>query len=272
MPNDPPEMSVTLTIAGSDCSAGAGIQADLKTFAACGVYGLTALTCVVAEVPGHVASIEPVTPEMLRQQLEILTKTFAIGAIKTGMLYAADYVDSTAEVLGNYRQDHPGVKIVVDPVMIASSGDALSRDRESFLDAIVHRLFPITDIITPNREEAAVLLGREPGPTEDPGEVAVELRRRYRTAILLKGGHGGGAEATDVLAWDGGVETFTAARIGDADLHGTGCTLSAALTAYLARGFSLPEAAERAKEFVTSAIRHRHAWEKDVLALNHRHS
>lgn len=260
------EMPVALTIAGSDSSAGAGAQADLKTFSALGVYGLNALTSVVAETPGKVARIDAVDPDMVVAQIALLLEKFPVGAIKTGLLHSGEIVARVAQTVTR----HPAIPVVVDPVMVATSGDLLLR-REAI--AVYEReLFPIAAVITPNMDEAATLLGREIRNLRGMRSAGRELQARYRVPVLLKGGHLGGDEAVDLLFRDGDVAEFRAPFVSGVDTHGTGCTYAAAIAAGLASGLALEKSVARAKRFVTAAISKHHTWNfagAEIHALNH---
>lgn len=241
---------VALSIAGSDCSAGAGIQADLKTFQHFGVHGLTAVTCVVSETANIVRSVHPVPVEVVADQVSLMLDSFPVAAVKTGMLFSADHVRAVAAILSK----HPGLALVVDPVMVASTGDALLEPEA--LAAYRESLLPLARVITPNLPEAEVLLGREI-PDESALEAAAgELADRFGTAVLLKGGHLPGDTCLDLLVENGEAFRFSDERIAVAGSHGTGCTFSAAITAALARGLTLPCAVERAKPFLGSALRY----------------
>ena len=259
---------VTLSIAGSDCSAGAGIQADLKTFTAFDTYGLTAVTCVVAEVPGRVTEIAPVSPSVVGEQIRILTHPdhgFPIAAAKTGMLYSRIHIRATMEALPE------SIPLVVDPVMVASSGDPLLLD--DAVAAYWSEVFPRAAVITPNLDEATFLLGRTINAEADLEPAARELCERAGSPVLLKGGHLKGESAIDILVEspDAKAHIFTAPFVPDVSTHGTGCTYSAAITACLASGETLPQAVDRAKKFVTSAIAGTHRWrDGDLQALDHR--
>ena len=253
---------VALTIAGSDSSAGAGIQADLKTFSALGVYGLTAVTCVVAETPGRVSKIEPVSGALVREQIEVLLRSFPIAAIKTGLLFSAEIIREIANVL---REDGSR-PLVIDPVMVATSGDPLLQD-----DAIgiyERELFPSAALITPNLDEAARLIGKPIGDLQAMREAGEALANKYGVSVLLKGGHLAGDQATDLLCLNGNVIEFSAPFSRGVATHGTGCTYSAAITAGLATGLPVEEAVRRAKNFVSAAIAQHHVW-NDIYALNH---
>ena len=264
--------AVALTIAGSDNSAGAGIQADLKTFSALGVYGLTAVTCVVAEVPGRVAAVQAVDVDIVRQQIELSLAAFPVAAIKTGMLYSREIIEMVAEVLGTlHASDRP--LLVVDPVMVATSGDSLLRP--DALAAYQERLFPLADVITPNLDEASVLLGgRTITDADDMREAGAELSVRHHAMFLMKGGHLAGDEALDILCHGNTCLEFRAPFTRGFSTHGTGCTYSAAITAEFAlhRGDTRVDCISRAKAYVTRAVAQGFRWEKDgrrVDALRH---
>jgi hydroxymethylpyrimidine/phosphomethylpyrimidine kinase len=247
---------VALTIAGSDSSAGAGIQADLKTFAARGVYGLTAVTCIVAETPGKVSRIQPAEPEIVQEQIKLLLKNFPVAAIKTGLLCNAAIVSVVARTLSPVQRR----KLIVDPVMVATSGDALL-DPEAV--AIYEReLFPLATLITPNLDEAARLLGHEIRDLPAMRVAAKMLAKKSRATVLLKGGHLRGARAVDVLSDGSVVREFASTFVPNVKTHGSGCAYSAAIAAELAKGADLVSAISRAKRFLTGAIRAHHVWRK----------
>ena len=257
--------AVALTIAGSDSSAGAGAQADLKTFSALGVYGVTALTCIVAETPGKVSRIQPANPEIVHEQIELLLKHFPVTAIKTGLLCNAAIV---AEVVRSLRKMKRR-QLVVDPVMIATSGDVLLAP--DAVELYERELFPLATLITPNLDEAARLVC---APIRNLGQMnraATALGKKFGTAVLLKGGHLRGRRATDVLYFGNGTTEFSAPFVPRVKTHGTGCTYSAAITAELAKGAELDRAIATAKRFVTSAIRSYFVWKfgrARIFALN----
>ena len=259
---------VALTIAGSDCSGGAGIQADLKTFAALGVYGLTAVTCVVAEIPGKVSRVEALTPKMVREQIAVLLKNFEVGSIKTGLLCSAEIISAMARELQSTRQRIP---LVVDPVMIATSGNRLLEP--AAIDAYKKELFPLATLITPNLDEGGLLLGTRIRGRQQMQRAAKALAKQFGCAILLKGGHLQGDDAIDLLFHNDRLTEFSAPFVRDIATHGTGCTYSAAITAGLVCGLSLEQAVERAKRFVTRSIARRFRWTSksgDILdALRH---
>jgi len=259
---------VALTIAGSDSSAGAGAQADVKTFSALGVYGLTAITCVVAETPGKVARIQSLEADIVRKQLEVLFATFPIAAIKTGLLHSADVVTASAQILGKRAKKIP---LVIDPVMIATSGASLLRPEA--IARYERELFPLATLITPNLNEAAKLLGEAITDVNSMREAGKTLVKRYRVPFLLKGGHLSGKRAVDLLFLDGKIIEFSAPFTRDVATHGTGCTYSAAIAAGLAHGLALEESIARGKKFVTAAIAQHLHWRTKsgavVHALNH---
>jgi hydroxymethylpyrimidine/phosphomethylpyrimidine kinase len=256
------KVPVALTIAGSDSSSGAGIQADLKTFSAFGVYGLTAVTCVVAETPGHVSKIEPVSAELVRDQIEVLLRSFPVAAIKTGLLFSAGIIAEIASML----RARGSIPLVIDPVMVATSGDDLLQG--DAIQTYERDLFPLAALLTPNLGEAGRLIGKritDLTAMREAGEILVE---KYGVPVLLKGGHLAGNDAIDLLFLKGRVIEFSAPFSRGIATHGTGCTYSAAITAGLAGGLTLEEAIQRAKKFVTAAIAQHHAWDA-VQALNH---
>lgn len=258
---------VALTIAGSDCSAGAGLQADLKTFTAHRVYGLTAVTCIVAEVPGKVKRIQPAELEILEDQLRLLFAGFPVVAVKTGMLYSREVIELVARILAAIPR-RP--LLVVDPVMIATSGDTLVRD--DAVAAYERVLFPMADLITPNLDEAAVLLGRKVTRVEHLRPAADVLRSKYGCNVLLKGGHLRGPEAVDVLRDAAGFVEYRAPFVPGVNTHGTGCTFSAAITAGLAAGRSLRESVKSGKRYVSRTIAKSFRWRTGKMrvdALNH---
>jgi hydroxymethylpyrimidine/phosphomethylpyrimidine kinase len=262
---------IALTVAGSDCSAGAGIQADLKTFSALGVYGLTAVTCIVAEVPRKVSRIERVTARMVREQIEMLLRNFRVGAIKTGLLCSAEIVRAVAQSIQDGKEKTArSIPFVVDPVMIATSGDNLLEPET--VESYKNKLFPLAMLITPNLDEAALLLETTIKNRKQMEDAAKALAKEYRVAILLKGGHLRGDNAIDLLFHHGELTEFSAPFVRGVETHGTGCTYSAAITAGLASGFSLVQAIKRAKKFVTKSIALHLRWKRgstEIDALNH---
>lgn len=265
------QVNCVLTIGGSDCSAGAGVQADLKTFGAYGVYGLTAVTCVVAEVPGKVSSIQSVDAAIVAEQIRLLFECFPITALKTGLLHSSAVVHAVCDSLEEaFRSVRQRPFLVVDPVMVATSGHALL-DPEA-IKGCRDRLFSLAGLVTPNLDEAGVLLGR-PIATLEQMHIAVrELAATWKTGFLLKGGHLKKGPATDLLCSSGAVQELSSPFVEGVSTHGTGCTYSAAIAAGIARGLVLEEAVAEGKRFVTSAIRDHLHWTyggRSTQALNH---
>ena len=263
---------VALTIAGSDSSAGAGVQADLKTFSSLGVYGLTAVTCVVAEIPGKISRMEPISTDLVREQITVLCRNFPIAAAKTGLLCAAEIVETAARAIADlFANSAKRFPLVIDPVITATSGDRILE-----LGAIAlyeSKLFPLATLITPNLDEAAKLLGEKIQNRQSMEKAARALARKYRTSILLKGGHLTGNSAIDLLFAGGKITEFAAPFVRRVATHGTGCTYSAAITAGLASGLSLEKAIGRAKKFVTASITQHFRWTsnsgENLHALHH---
>lgn len=254
---------VFLSIAGSDCSAGAGAQADLKTGFALGCYPLTALTCVVSEVPGRVRNIAPLSADFVRDQVELCLATYPVRAVKCGMLYSAEIVRAVAHALAAFKGD-----IVIDPVMIATAGESLMQ--QEAVRVYEEELFPRATVLTPNCDELAALLACPTPHTDAELEVmARALVARRGCAVLAKGGHLRGDVCTDKLVQpDGTTHTWEHARVKGISTHGTGCTLSSALAAFLAHGLSLPVACSRALHYTEHAIAHSHKL-GHTFALNH---
>jgi hydroxymethylpyrimidine/phosphomethylpyrimidine kinase len=242
-------LPVALTIAGSDSGGGAGIQADLKTFASLGVHGTSAITCITAQNPKGVLGIQACRPEIVRQQLEAVFAELPPAAVKTGMLYSAEII----RVISHFLKRQPRTALVVDPVMVATSGARLLKP--SAIDLLKRDLLPLAAVITPNLDEAEILVGERLRSVEDLRAAARALRQRFGCAALLKGGHLRGLkEAVDIF-YDGRQELLLSAPfVRGVSTHGTGCTYSAAVAGYLARGRSLPQAVQQAKEYITQAI------------------
>ena len=244
--NTPP---IALTIAGSDPSGGAGLQADLKTFTALGVYGASVVTALTAQNTVGVSGVHKVPAEFIRAQYAAVISDLDVRAIKTGMLGDEETVATVAELLA--RCSAP---VVVDPVMVATSGDVLLEP--DAIASVKLKLIPLARVITPNLPEAAKLLGASVAASEtEMIDQARALLRFGCGAVLIKGGHGAGEEAFDVLVDGQSVHRFVRPRIATRNTHGTGCTLAAAIAAGLARGSDLRGAVENAKEFVWQALR-----------------
>jgi hydroxymethylpyrimidine kinase/phosphomethylpyrimidine kinase len=241
---------IALTIAGSDSGGGAGIQADLKTFAALQVHGTSAITCITAQNPVEVRAVQELTPSMVQQQIEAVFAELPPAAIKTGMLFSSAIIEAVVETL---RVAPSQIPLVVDPVFIATSGGRLLR--EEAVEALTKSLIPLAQLITPNVPEARALLRKPLNSQNDLKEAARELSLRHGCATLLKGGHlPQGNVVIDYFHHQGATTELSSTFIPGLKTHGTGCTLSAAIAALLARGLSMPDAVSRGKSFITHAI------------------
>ena len=238
-----------LSIAGSDSGGGAGIQADLKTFSALGCFGMTAITALTAQNTCGVRSIHGVPPLMLRDQIDAVLEDIGVDAVKIGMLHSPEIVLTVAEAI-----DRHGMKnVVFDPVMVATSGAVLIDN--SAVDVLVRELFPRVAVITPNLDEAGLLVGRTLNSAQDMEQAALDLLAKGARAVLLKGGHLPGDTVIDLLITEDGEKIWMQApRIHSPNTHGTGCTLSSAMAAHLALGNSLVEAVQHARVFVREAL------------------
>lgn len=241
--------SIAVTIAGSDSGGGAGIQADLKTFSALGVYGASVVTALTAQNTVGVQGVHDIPAEFVRQQIDSVFSDLAVNAVKIGMLS----VPATIEAVAAGLDAHSVKKIVLDPVMVAASGDLLLQPEA--ISVLRERLLPMADLITPNLPEAAALLGCD----EADNEAAMLTQAKALVgmgakAVLIKGGHGAGAESVDLMLSEEGEVWLPARRVDTQNTHGTGCTLSSAITAGLARELALPDAVQAAKSYVTAAI------------------
>jgi hydroxymethylpyrimidine/phosphomethylpyrimidine kinase len=242
-------LPIAVTIAGSDSSGGAGIQADLKTFSALGVYGASVITALTAQNTKRVVAIHAVPADFVMAQIDAVFSDLAVAAIKIGMLANAAVIGAVAEGLARWRP----AAVVLDPVMVATSGDPLLAP--DAIAAMRHALFPQALLVTPNLPEAAALLDAAPATSEAEMQVQGEkLLALGPRAVLIKGGHGEGGESVDLLVEAGRVTRFAAPRIKTQNTHGTGCTLSAAIAAGLAKGRDLVTAVGEAKDYVTAAI------------------
>jgi hydroxymethylpyrimidine/phosphomethylpyrimidine kinase len=252
---------IALTIAGSDSSGGAGIQADLKTFAALGVYGASAITALTAQNTTGVRGVHPVPADFVTAQIDAVFEDLTVGAVKIGMVGARAAIDAVAAGLRRWAPKH----VVLDPVMVATSGDRLLP--ADAVEALRTTLIPLATILTPNLPEAAALLDEQPASSE----AAIEAQGRRLLAlgcpaVLIKGGHGQGAASIDYLVHDSGIEQLSAARVATENTHGTGCSLSSAIAAGLAKGETLEQAVRNAKAFVSAAIA-----TADRFAVGHGH-
>jgi hydroxymethylpyrimidine/phosphomethylpyrimidine kinase len=250
---------IALTIAGSDSSGGAGIQADLKTFSALGVYGASVITALTAQNTQGVHGIHAVPPEFVRAQIEAVSSDLDVRAIKIGMLGNDRIIGTVAEALRAWQ----GPPIVLDPVMVAASGDPLLDEGAEF--AMRAHLLPLADIVTPNLPEAARLLGANIATDEQmmvrQGELLLSLGPK---AVIVKGGHGSGPEAVDLLFDGTNIVRLAADRIMTGNTHGTGCTLASAIAANIARGMTMHDAVREAKVYLTNALVH-----ADELSVGH---
>ena len=240
-------MRTALTIAGSDSSGGAGIQADIKTMTANGVFAMSAITALTAQNTTGVAGIMEASPEFLKQQIDCIFTDIRPDAVKIGMVSSAELIIAIAEKLGEYQAEN----IMVDPVMVATSGAKLISD--DAIDTLKERLLPMADVLTPNIPEAEVLSGMEVRTEEDMIKAAEKISENYHCAVLLKGGHQLN-DANDLLYRNGSYRWFYGKRIDNPNTHGTGCTLSSAIASNLAKGFDMDTSVERAKAYISGAL------------------
>ena len=240
-------MKTALSIAGSDCSGGAGIQADLKTMTMNGVYAMSVITALTAQNTTGVAGILEVSPEFLRQQIDMIFGDIRPDAVKIGMVSSSDLIETIAERLRFYGAD----MIVVDPVMVATSGSKLMET--GAVTTLKEKLLPIATLVTPNIPEAEILSGMEIHTEEDMAAAAKSISDSYHCAVLLKGGHSVN-DANDLLCANGETRWFYGKRIQNPNTHGTGCTLSSAIAANLAKGYSLETSVQRAKDYISGAL------------------
>ncbi|MFC3613515.1 bifunctional hydroxymethylpyrimidine kinase/phosphomethylpyrimidine kinase [Lutimaribacter marinistellae] len=249
--------AIALTIAGSDSGGGAGIQADLKAMSALGVYGASVITAVTAQNTRAVTAVHPVPLDVIADQIAAVLSDLDVAAVKIGMLATPEIIDTVAKGLEKYRGP-----IVLDPVMVAKSGDSLLAS--DAIEALRARLVPRATVLTPNLPEAVALLGE--AETSDVHAQGSALRAMGAQAVLMKGGHAQGATCTDLLVSGDGVMEFTAPRLPTRNTHGTGCTLSSAIAAGLARGMPLPDAVRAAHTYLQGAIA-----AADQLRVGHGH-
>ena len=255
-------MKTALTVAGSDSGGGAGIQADLKTFAALGVHGTSALTALTAQNTLGVTAILDLPPSFVEAQFDAVAQDIGIDAMKTGMLFNAEIIQAVAGKIREYGLS----KVVVDPVMVATSGDLLLR--QDAVEEVKRGLLPLALVVTPNRREAEVLSGLEIGTERDVLAAALRIYDLGARYVLVKGGHAPG-DAVDWLYDGRELLPFRAPRIETTNTHGTGCTLSAAIAAYLALDREVPDAVAGAKEYITEAIRHAYPLGRGHGPVNH---
>jgi hydroxymethylpyrimidine/phosphomethylpyrimidine kinase len=241
---------IALTIAGSDSSGGAGIQADLKTFQALGIFGMSAVTAVTVQNTQQVYAIQEIEPGIVHDQIVCLFEDTPVDAVKIGMVASVELIEAIAAALGKVNLP----PVVLDPVMISKSGYPLLKEQAR--QALVEKLFPLADVVTPNIHEAQALLGGTIDSVEQMESAARRIARLGARKVVVKGGHLGGAQATDV-AYDGSAcRQFSSARIATTNTHGTGCTFSAAIAALLARKTPFFQAVQKAKAYVDGAIAH----------------
>jgi hydroxymethylpyrimidine/phosphomethylpyrimidine kinase len=252
-----------LTIAGSDSGGGAGIQADLKTFSALGVFGMTAITAVTVQNTKGVSGVEELPPHTVAEQIRAVARDIGVDATKTGMLASAPIVEAVAEAIEETRIPD----LVVDPVFVSKHGHPLLAD--AAVDSLRRLILPLATLVTPNLPEAARLVGFDVQAPDDMRRAASAILRLGPRAVLMKGGHLEGDRASDLFVEGGVEEWIDGERIDTPHTHGTGCTLSAAITAHLARGASLPDAVRAGKAFVTEAIRHALALGEGIGPVDH---
>ena len=241
------KMKTALTIAGSDCSGGAGIQADLKTMTMNGVYAMSAITALTAQNTTGVRAIQESTPDFLKQQLDAIFEDIYPDAVKIGMVASSELIHVIADRLRHYE----AINIVVDPVMVATSGSALMKN--DAVQTLIEELLPISTLVTPNIPEAQVLSGLSIETKEDMIIAAKHIGDNYHCAVLLKGGHSIN-DANDLLYANGELHWFEGKRINNPNTHGTGCTLSSAIASNLAKGYTLSESVQRAKDYISGAL------------------
>lgn len=247
---DGKSLPVALTVAGSDSGGGAGIQADLLTFASLGVFGTSAITCLTAQNPAGVTGVFPVSAAFVSQQLAQVASYFQLGAVKTGMLFNAEIIGAVSAFL----RAKPDLPAVVDPVMVATSGASLLEPEA--VARLLADLLPLARLITPNLDEVRVLTNRRPTLISEMRRAGEELAERFRTAVLVKGGHlETKGEIVDVLVEaDGTVTEFRHSRIFGVNTHGSGCTLASAIAAHLARGEDLRQAVEEGLDYLAGSL------------------
>lgn len=258
------KIPIALTIAGSDSGGGAGIQADLRTFSAFQIHGLTAITSVTAQDTSTVYDSENVSAYMVGRQITAVLTDIGADAVKTGMLSSSEIIITVVQKLSEF-----GVKqLVVDPVMASTGGDVLIKS--TAVETLKHELFPLALVVTPNLHEAEILVGRKLTDVADIERAAAELHRLGSSSVIIKGGHMEDPSKSSDLFFDGDqMRRFESPRLASTNTHGSGCTFGAAITACLARGFNLEESILEAKHFVTAAIRHSYPLGHGNGPLNH---
>jgi hydroxymethylpyrimidine/phosphomethylpyrimidine kinase len=237
-----------LTIAGSDSGGGAGIQADIKAISATGSYACSVITAITAQNTQGVSAVMPISTHMVSAQLDSVFSDLTIDAVKIGMLADADIIKTVADKLRQYQPKH----IVLDPVMVATSGDSLIQS--DAVQALIDQLIPLATVITPNIPEAVKLNGKQTEQGFNAAETAKALLENGANGVLVKGGHSQGASSDDILVTSRGQHLYSAERVETNNTHGTGCTLSSAIASYLAQGYELAPACDMAKQYITKAI------------------
>ena len=240
---------VALTIAGSDSGGGAGIEADLKTFAALGVHGTVALTAITAQNTTSVTGVQAITPELIEKQIEAVVEDLGVDAAKTGMLYESKIIEVVAKAVSKY-----GFPLVVDPVMIAKSGAPLLK--EEARETLINTLLPLAKVVTPNIPEAEVISGIKIRSIDDMKKAAKLISKTGVEAVVVKGGHMEDKYSVDILYYKGNYYTFSEPRILTKNTHGTGCSFSAAIAACLAKNMDILESVKEAKKLIQAAIRY----------------
>lgn len=253
-----------LTVAGSDSSGGAGIQADIKTVTALGGYAACAITALTAQDTNSVYDIVPVDPDFVGLQMRVVLQDLGVDAIKTGMLYSGDVVRCVAELIGRYAK---GVDLVLDPVLVSSSGRDLFQEQD--LSILKKNLLPLAAVVSPNLAEARALTGLDVNDEQQMTDAAMALVDMGAKAALVTGGHLPGPDMVDVLVWEGGVEKFRSTRVQTKNTHGTGCTLSSAIATGLAFGLNLPTAVEKARQYLLMAIKRAPGYGSGQGPVNH---
>jgi hydroxymethylpyrimidine/phosphomethylpyrimidine kinase len=256
------ENCAVLTIAGSDSGGGAGIQADLKTFSALGVFGTSVITAITAQNLSGVSAVQAIDPEVVQKQLQAVLEGFPIKAIKTGMLFSAEIIEVIAQTLFNYHE----IPLVVDPVFAATSGSMLIRD--DAIRQLQEKLFPLAKLITPNIPEAEILLEEKIKNRHDLEQTAQKLFEDFNAPVLMKGGHLTNM-AVDILVDAEGMEPFASNLISNVNNHGSGCTLASAIAAALAKEESLRQAVKTAKTYITDALKNSLLLLPGLRVINH---
>ena len=254
--------TVALTIAGSDSGGGAGIQADLKTFSALGIYGASVITAITAQNLSGVTGIQGIDPDIVKKQLTAVLSEFPVKAAKTGMLFSKEIIEAIVEVLLQYRS----IPLVIDPVFAATSGSKLIQD--SAIDSLTQKLFPLASLITPNMPEAEFLTGDKISSVDELQNAAGKMFKQFHVPVLAKGGHLGDI-AHDILFDDQGMEIFSRDFIKGVNNHGSGCTFASAIAAELAKGATLRDAIQIAKDYLYNALKHSHPLTGNVSVINH---